>query len=170
VFIHPRRSVLVRTRLDPAAIEERLSAWLGEKPDHWRQLVAHGYVTDGTTTPDGFVLDYTFNAPRNRQTYIVRGTVSDTGDWRHLSLDLEAREPWFHPWALTFALVLLAFPVYGGTVSVLGALAMLAFLLGVYGVANLLYVPDVSARRVADLVADRVNGSVQVKGGWQVPK
>jgi hypothetical protein len=151
LFSRPSRTLTLRTRL---SIERALEGieQLVARPDPWGLLGGER----GETT---FRLDYVFSAPKNRQRYLVQGRIEDNGQWRVVRLELQAESAWIHPLMIAFIVLLLAFPVYAGDLSVGAAIAMVAGMLTFYAFVNLLYVPDLVRRRVGKLVAEAVKGS-----------
>jgi hypothetical protein len=99
----------------------------------------------------------------------VRGAIQDERDWRIIRLKLTAHDPWLGRVETLFLAAFTAYHVYLGEVPPKGAVGVLVFVMAVYAVANLLYIPDVVTNRVSALIASEVNGSVQQSRGWVVP-
>jgi len=79
------------------------------------------------------------------------------------------------PWASGVELgVLAAFVLFlymfgPGEMSPAGAIGLFLSVSGMYAFANLLYIPGTVNRRVAAMVAKKVDGAVQRGGAWVAP-
>lgn len=171
-FVRPRRQVTIRTRLDLETMRERLGALAAAgAPEGWERFTSHGYFLDGGTIgPSDFLLDYRFNNPKNAQVYAVRGVFEETDDWRFVHLDFEAHEPWMGAWELAATVAFTFLHVWLRALPAWAGVGALAFGLGVWAWANLLYVPDQCCDRAASWIATELQGSVRVGESWVVPK
>ena len=171
VFVRASRSATIRTRLDLDTVRERLSGVaVRGAPGGAEEFFAHGFFLDGgSVDAHEFRLDYRFNSTKNRQTYAVHGRLQDVKDWRMLRLKLTAHDPWLGRIELAALAAFTAFYVANGELPPGGAIGILLFVMAIYAIANLLYIPDVVTTRVAALLATEVNGSVQRGGDWVVP-
>jgi hypothetical protein len=171
VFVRPTRSAMIRTRLDREEIDRRLSE-LAERhaPVGLARLLTGDYTTDGAVGSGGFTLTYVFNARRNRQPYTVHGSVNETPDWRLIRLKLTAQTPWMTAWSIAVLGAYLGYLVYADGLGVEPAVWILFFVLLLFAMVNLLYVPAAVTRRVADLIAGQLSGSVLRGRAWVVPK
>jgi hypothetical protein len=162
---------MIRTRLDREEIGRRLSE-LAERhaPVGLARLVTGDYTTDGAVGSDGFTLTYVFNASRNRQPYTVLGSVRETPDWRLIRLELTAQTPWMTASSLVTLGAYLGYVVWADDLGVEPAVWILSLVLLLLAVVNLLYVPATVTRRVADLIAGQLSGSVFRGRTWVVPK
>jgi hypothetical protein len=170
VFVRPRRYATIRTRLDLEAVREQLSGLAtSERPEGWQGFMAHGWFLNGRLESDALAIDYHYNAPKNPQTYAVRGSVSETPDWRYVRLRIDAHAPWMDWWMLLalggFAALQLVGP--GRWPAVVGTVGLV---LAVYAGANLVYIPSVVRDRVASAFATELRGSVREGPRWIVPK
>jgi hypothetical protein len=171
VFVRACRSATIRTRLDVETVRERLTA-LAERPEPsgFRRLLANAHFDGWSVGLREFHLDYRVNNVKNPQAYSVHGTIQDERDWRIIRLKLTAHDPWLGPVEALFLAAFAAFHVYTGEVPAKGGVVVLVFVMAVYAVANLLYIPDVVTNRLSSLIASEVSGSVrQARGGWLVP-
>jgi hypothetical protein len=170
VFVRATRSATIRTRMDAGEVRVKVEEVAArERPTGSEALFAHGYFLGGGVEGDEIWLDYRFNSARNPQTYRVRGRIQDAKDWRILRLVLTAHDPWLSGIELMVLVGFSGFYVWMGEMVPRGALVILAFVLGVYAVSNLLYIPSVVAQRVSALLASEVHGSVQSGSKWVVP-
>ena len=170
VFVRPCRSATIRTRLDPETIRARL-AGLADGTEDSGVIVARGhFLGGGRVDAREFHFDFRLNSAKNAQNYAVHGRVQDTRDWRVLRLKLTAHDRWLAPIELAFLAGFIALHVVFDAMPAGGAVAFLAALMAMYAFINLLWIPDKVTSRVADIVASTVNGSVQVKGGWEVAR
>lgn len=169
-FGHARREATIRTRLDPEAIRERLSALAGEgAPRGWALFRTPGYFVGGTVGERDFTIDYRFMNRKNPQVYAVRGQVHDSGDWRVLHMTLTADRPWLHWLEIVGIVAVGCFYVFAGGASLLTAIGVTLVLIAFMAIANLLIVPGSVSRRVSSMVAASVDGSVQSGEGWRAP-
>ncbi|HEY2941873.1 MAG TPA: hypothetical protein VGN09_05525 [Vicinamibacteria bacterium] len=164
------RTRTIRTRLEGEALRQRLAALAEEQePEGARRLLADGFFLAGHVDGQAFDLAYRHNNPRNAQTFDVHGVIDATPDWQILHLRMTAQQPWARWWEIAIWAAVAAGLAVARSIKPGAALVIFAFVNAVYAFANLLYIPDVSAGRIARLVARAVNGSVLENGSWVVP-
>jgi hypothetical protein len=86
-----------------------------------------------------------------------------------LRLKLTARDPWLSRIELFFFVLFIGLHVALGEVPARGGVVVLFFLMGLYAVVNLLWVPAVVTGRVTKEIAAAVKGSVLSGAQWVVP-
>ena len=170
MFVHASRSVTIRTRLDRETIRERLSAIAAAGTPPPGGFIEKGHFLGGSVGAEEFDLDFRFASAKNAQTLRVRGRVQVYPDWRVLRIRITSRDPWMHPLFLivpgAIAALHLAFGVLPGPDVVVPFVVVTA----IYAFVNLLYVPDLAMGRVAGEVASAVDGSIEIRGRWVVPR
>ena len=168
----PRKTALIRTRLDVARVLERVSGLIDDPTAKGAgRWLAGGYFTGGTVGSRDFQLEYFYNSAENSQTFDVAGTVQDDTAWRVVHLTIEPQQSAMG--VVLVAAVVVFFTggsVWAGAMTALQAIGVTAGILGLLAVVQLLFLPKVVSSRVSRRIAETVDGSIFQRGEWKVPR